>query len=87
MRLVRDRLGVETKQGYGLSETSPTTHSQCWEQWNNPIGSVGPMMPNMYSKIVGDDGKELSVGEEGEIWLKGPNIMKGGLANHCQFLI
>lgn len=45
------------------------------------------MMPNMYSKIVGDDGKELSVGEEGEIWLKGPNIMKGGLANHCQFLI
>ncbi|KAF3159406.1 hypothetical protein TWF751_000778 [Orbilia oligospora] len=72
-----NRLNLKTKQGYGLSETSPTTHAQHWEDWKRKIGSVGPLLPNMTAKYVGDDGKEVAAGQTGELWLKGPNIMMG----------
>ncbi|EPS44517.1 hypothetical protein H072_1486 [Dactylellina haptotyla CBS 200.50] len=71
------RLGIKTKQGYGLSETSPTTHAQRWEDWKDKIGSVGPLLPNMTAKYVGEDGLEVAAGQTGELWLKGPNIMMG----------
>ncbi|KAK6362869.1 hypothetical protein TWF730_000322 [Orbilia blumenaviensis] len=74
---VFDRLKLKTKQGYGLSETSPTTHAQHWEDWKRKIGSVGPLLPNMTAKYVGDDGNEVPAGQTGELWLKGPNIMMG----------
>ncbi|KAF3916651.1 S-dihydroxybenzoyltransferase [Dactylellina cionopaga] len=74
---VYTRLKLKTKQGYGLSETSPTTHTQAWEDWKDKIGSVGPLLPNMTAKYVNDDGTEVKAGETGELWLKGPNIMMG----------
>ena len=75
------RLKVPIKQGYGLSETSPTTHTQPWEDWHSTIGSVGRLFPNMTAKYMSPDAQELPIGETGELWLKGPNIFKGYLNN------
>lgn len=71
------RKGLKIKQGYGLSETSPTTHTQPWALWYDTIGSVGTLLPNQTAKYIGPDEKEVSAGEAGELWIKGPNIFKG----------
>ncbi|KAK8042276.1 hypothetical protein PG993_006799 [Apiospora rasikravindrae] len=76
---VWERLTIPTKQGYGLSETAPVTHMQSVLEWAKFKGSVGPLMANMEAKVVDLDGKELSVGEDGEIWLRGPNVFQGYL--------
>lgn len=60
---VWDRLKVGVKQGYGLSETSPTTHTQLSDEWLRFQGSVGKMYPNMQAKIVDPDGNEVAHGE------------------------
>jgi 4-coumarate--CoA ligase len=75
------RLKIPIKQGYGLSETSPTTHTQTWEDWNKTIGSVGTLLPNQEAKYMSPDEKEVPVGETGEFWIKGPNIFLGYLNN------
>ncbi|KAF1984505.1 acetyl-CoA synthetase-like protein [Aulographum hederae CBS 113979] len=78
---VNERLGLKIKQGYGLSETSPTTHAQSWDDWNKTIGSVGRLLPNMTAKYMDAEEKEVPTGEAGELWVKGPNIFKGYLNN------
>ncbi|MEE9294183.1 MAG: AMP-binding protein, partial [Phycisphaerae bacterium] len=71
----RDRFGVTIKEGYGLTETGPVTN------WNRPeddqIKSVGMPIPDVQEKIVAPDGTRLGVDEEGEICIRGPNIMAG----------
>ncbi|CAG7945857.1 unnamed protein product [Penicillium olsonii] len=79
---VYSRIKVGIKQGYGLSETSPTTHSQKWEDWREAIGSVGRLMPNMQAKYMsmpedGSEPKEVAVGEVGELYMSGPNVFLG----------
>lgn len=78
---VHKRTKLAVKQGYGLSETSPTTHTQPWELWYSTIGAVGTLLPNMTAKYMSPEEKELPQGEAGELWLKGPNIFKGYLNN------
>jgi 4-coumarate--CoA ligase len=78
---VHKRLGVPVKQGYGLSETSPTTHTQPWADWNKTIGSVGTLLPNQTAKYMSPEETEMPVGEVGELWIKGPNVFKGYLNN------
>jgi len=82
------RLKIPIKQGYGLSETSPTTHTQTWDDWNATVGSVGHLLPNQTAKYMSEDEKEVAAGEVGELWIKGPNVFKGYLNNaagtaHC----
>ncbi|KAL9076836.1 MAG: hypothetical protein Q9161_000821 [Pseudevernia consocians] len=74
---VYKRLKVPIKQGYGLSETSPTTHTQPWELWDKTIGSVGTLLPNQTAKYMSPEETELPIGETGELWIKGPNVFKG----------
>ncbi|OJJ01234.1 hypothetical protein ASPVEDRAFT_130643 [Aspergillus versicolor CBS 583.65] len=79
---VYSRLGVGIKQGYGLSETSPTTHTQPWPEWRSSVGSVGKLVPNMEAKYMnmpedGSDPTEVPTGEVGELYLRGPNIFLG----------
>ncbi|MBN3518909.1 AMP-binding protein [Algoriphagus lutimaris] len=68
--------GTPLAEGYGLTETSPV--ASC-----NPIdgternGTIGIPLPNTELKVMDDDGKELKVGERGEICIKGPQVMKG----------
>ena len=78
---VHDRIKVPIKQGYGLSETSPTTHTQPWELWDKCIGSVGTMLPNQTAKYMSPEETEVPIGQTGELWIKGPNIFKGYLNN------
>ncbi|KAL9113739.1 MAG: hypothetical protein Q9227_002184 [Pyrenula ochraceoflavens] len=78
------RTGVKVKQGYGLSETSPTSHTQQWDEWDRIIGSVGKLHPNMQAKYMTPSNEastgepqEKAVGEIGELYMKGPNIFLG----------
>lgn len=75
------RLQIPIRQGYGLSETSPATHVQRWEDWNMSIGSVGRLLPNQTAIYMNQEDKEVPVGETGELWIKGPNIFQGYLNN------
>ncbi|RVX69154.1 hypothetical protein B0A52_07130 [Exophiala mesophila] len=74
---VHQRLKLKINQAYGLSETSPMTHTQPWDEWYSSVGSVGKLFPSMTAKYIAADGKELGPGEAGELWLSGPNIFKG----------
>ncbi|KAG9242973.1 hypothetical protein BJ878DRAFT_553963 [Calycina marina] len=78
---VYSRLQIPIKQGYGLSETSPSTHTQPWEDWKKTIGSVGRLLPNQTAKYINAEEKEVPAGETGELWIKGPNIFRGYLNN------
>ncbi|ORZ13199.1 hypothetical protein BCR42DRAFT_467657 [Absidia repens] len=66
-------------QGYGLTETSPVVTIG---DLNHPVeGSSGILVPNMSVKIVNEEGQEVGTNERGELWCKGPNIMKGYINN------
>lgn len=74
---VHKKLNLKINQAYGLSETSPVTHQQPWDEWSSSVGSVGKMVPNMLARYMSADGNELGAGEVGELWLAGPNVFKG----------
>jgi acyl-CoA synthetase (AMP-forming)/AMP-acid ligase II len=68
--------GVPVMQGYGLTESSPTTH--CNPLRAIKVGSIGLPLANTEDKIVNPGtGAELPPREVGELWLRGPQIMKG----------
>ncbi len=63
-------------EGYGLSETSPTL--TCNRADNNEYtGTIGLPVPSTESSIRDDDGKEVPLGEPGEICARGPQVMAG----------
>ena len=68
-------LGVPLLEGYGLTETSPDTH--CNTLKARKPGSVGRCIPGVQAKIIDENEKDLPVGQEGEICIRGPNIMLG----------
>ena len=70
--------GVTLSEGYGLSEASPVTHSTAALARRKP-GSIGLPLPDTDIKIVDlDTGThEVSIGEEGELCIAGPQVMKG----------
>ena len=74
---VYEKFKIRINQAYGLSETSPMTHTQPWDDWYKSVGSVGKMFPNMTAKYVDPEGKEVAANEPGELWLAGPNIFGG----------
>ncbi|KAF2631583.1 acetyl-CoA synthetase-like protein [Macroventuria anomochaeta] len=74
---VHKRLKIKINQAYGLSETSPMTHAQPWDEWYTTVGSVGKMFPNMRAKYISSSGAELGPGKVGELWMSGPNVFKG----------
>ena len=68
-------LGIPMYQGYGLSEASPVISSNSAAR--HKLGSSGALVNNMDLKICDEDGKELPVGEKGEIVVRGGNVMHG----------
>jgi len=63
-------------EGYGLSETSPILTANPLDG-NARIGSVGIPLPNTELKIMDEAGKEVPIGEPGEICCRGPQVMTG----------
>ena len=63
-------------EGYGLSETSPVlSFNPIW--MSEFTATTGLPMPSTDIKLIDDDGKEVALGESGEIVAKGPQVMKG----------
>jgi acyl-CoA synthetase (AMP-forming)/AMP-acid ligase II len=76
------RIGCDIRQGYGMTETSPVTHSSPADPTKMKLGSVGPAAPNTECKLVDPaTGDELGPNQEGELCVRGPQIMKGYLNN------
>jgi acyl-CoA synthetase (AMP-forming)/AMP-acid ligase II len=76
------RLGCRMEQGYGLTETSPTTHSVPDDRAGQMPGSIGPAVPNTECRIVDVlTGEDAQAGEPGELCIRGPQVMKGYLNN------
>ena len=76
----RARLGCQVVQGYGLTETAPVTHATRAAGDRISAASIGPPVPNTEAKIVDvTTGRALGSGEEGEICVRGPQVMKGYL--------
>jgi long-chain acyl-CoA synthetase len=65
-------------EGFGLSETSPVTHSTPLQGRRKP-GSIGVPLPDTDAKIVDIDtgSHAVPLGQEGELVLKGPQVMRG----------
>jgi acyl-CoA synthetase (AMP-forming)/AMP-acid ligase II len=76
------RLGCHMQQGYGLTETSPVTHWMTDKLAGTMPGSIGPAVPNTECRIVDVvTEQDVPVGESGELWIRGPQVMKGYLNN------
>ena len=68
--------GTRLLEGYGLTECCPMVSMSPYNQeaYN---GTIGLPAPSTDIRIVLDDGSEAPVGEPGEMWVKGPQVMKG----------
>jgi acyl-CoA synthetase (AMP-forming)/AMP-acid ligase II len=74
------RLGCEVVQGYGMTELSPVSHLTP-PGWFKP-GSVGVTAPSTQTRIVDPVTQaDAGTGEEGEVWVRGPQVMTGYLNN------
>jgi acyl-CoA synthetase (AMP-forming)/AMP-acid ligase II len=74
------KLGCPVVQGYGMTEASPVTHLSPTK--NAPVkpGSIGLVVPNTEVRIVDFvTGEDVAQGKEGELLIRGPQIMKGYL--------
>jgi acyl-CoA synthetase (AMP-forming)/AMP-acid ligase II len=81
--------GVTVAQGYGMTELSPVSHTTP-DQGHEPPrvttavpkGSVGYAIPNTECRLVDPGtGQDAGPGERGELWIRGPQVMKGYLNN------
>jgi len=68
---------AEPGNGYGLTETSSVTTYNSGADYGEKPDSAGPAVPVCTVKIVDEDGNSLPPGETGEIWIAGPNVVKG----------
>lgn len=63
--------------GYGMTETSSLSTMNSGDDYLAKPDSVGPPVPVVSVKVVDADGKDLGQGQVGELWIKGPNIVRG----------
>ncbi len=73
---VEKLFGLMLHQGYGITECSPSV-AQYRIDLPPADNSVGPIVPGVEVKLVDGDGQAVQEGEAGELWVRGPNVMKG----------
>jgi long-chain acyl-CoA synthetase len=69
--------GRTPSNGYGLTETSSVTTMNSGADYLRKPESVGVPVPVCDVKVVGPGGEALATGEVGELWVRGPNVVKG----------
>ena len=78
MNAIKARIGAKGVQAYGMTELSPISHIAPAE--NAKPGAVGVAVPNTECRIVDPEtGKDCGANGEGELWIRGPQVMKGYL--------
>ncbi|HSC13565.1 MAG TPA: AMP-binding protein, partial [Gammaproteobacteria bacterium] len=74
------RIGCVLQQGYGLTETSPATNITSEDPAKIKVGSVGPPVASTECRVVDiETGRDVGPGIDGEIWIRGPQVMRGYL--------
>lgn len=77
-----ERLGCLVKQAFGLTETSPATHGNPDDRAVNRPGSIGVLVPRTEARLVDPaTGTDVGSGQDGELWIRGPQVMKGYLGD------
>lgn len=77
-----DRLGCFVTQGYGMTESSPVLHFRPMPEGKEKLASIGQIVPNTEVMVTDVSTREpLGPNQEGEIWARGPQVMKGYLNN------
>ncbi len=76
LKKFKERTGQLIVEGYGLSEASPVTHCNI-TRGLSVKRSIGLPIANTEAKIVDETGQEVPVGEIGELWVRGPQVMQG----------
>jgi long-chain acyl-CoA synthetase len=79
VRQWKERTGLAIYEGYGMTEAAPTVTYNHY--YRHVIGSVGTEVPGVEVQIRDKHGNQLEQGHEGEICIRGRNIMKGYLNN------
>jgi acyl-CoA synthetase (AMP-forming)/AMP-acid ligase II len=75
-----ERLGCEVVQGFGMTELAPVSH--CTVEGDYRPGTSGVTVSNTESRVVDPaTGEDQGVGDRGELWVRGPQVMKGYLNN------
>lgn len=74
-----EKSGAVIVEGFGMTETSPVTHMNPFDPSRRKVGSVGIPAPDTIARIVDLQGNmtDVPVGQEGELVVKGPQVMKG----------
>ncbi len=75
----KEMTGLPIHEGYGMTEAAPTVAYNHY--YRHVIGSVGTEVPGVEIQIRDQNGVQMEQGQEGEICVRGPNIMKGYLNN------
>ncbi len=78
VRRVREQMGMELVVAYGLTEASPAVSMTRLD--DGPITAtetVGRPMPGVEVRVVDERGQTLPPGQEGELWVRGYNVMRG----------
>ena len=75
-RDVESAFGLRLHNGYGLTEAAPSLTQTRVDEPRTDV-SVGPAIPGVELRIVDEQGHDVEPGTHGELWARGPNIMKG----------
>lgn len=68
--------GIPLSEGYGLTEASPVLTMNPLDE-KGRLGTIGLPVPSTLIRLVDDDGKDVALGETGEIIAQGPQVMQG----------